>query len=198
MMNDEGMGSLRWARIIISCLLSSIIILHSALPARAQVDTIRAAERTSATPDTGAFHMTKSPLEAILLSAAIPGAGQAYLDQWWKVPIIWGLGGGFLYGAYIQNFRYHYTQDTITNAYARHTPGDSLWAMRNEPVREFYRDDRDKWWIYVGLTYIATLLDAYIAANLYDFDVSNPSPTPIGSFYDPSRQEYGLALRIRF
>lgn len=142
--------------------------------------------------------MTKSPLEAILLSTVIPGAGQVYLDQTWKLPIIYGLLGGFVYGAYIQNVRYNYTQDTITNAYARHTYADTVWAQRNEPVREFYRDDRDKWEIYVALTWIANILDAYIASNLYDFDVSNPAPSPIQSYYDSRRQEYGLAFRIRF
>jgi hypothetical protein len=127
----------------------------------------------------------------------IPGLGQIYLDQTWKAPIIWGIAGGFLYGALIQNFRYHYTGDTVNNAFARHNYKDSLWALQNVSNREFYRDDRDKWWIYLGLSYIATLLDAYIAANLYDFDVSDPRPT-IGSYYDPIDRQGGVLLQIRF
>ncbi len=189
-----------YGRLAISFIIAFILHLSSfILPeaAHAQVDTIHASARNVATPDTGEFHMTKSPLTAVLLSV-IPGGGQVYLDQTWKVPIIWGLIGGFLYGEYIQNFRYHYTQDTITNAYARHTYADTLWAQENEPVREFYRDDRDKWWIYIGLAYIANLLDAYIASHLYDFDVSNPSPSSVQSYYNSDRREYGLALRIRF
>ena len=101
--------------------------------------------------------MTKSPLEATLLSTVIPGAGQVYLGETWKLPILYGLIGGFLYGAIIQNTRYLYTMDTINNAYARHTAADTAWALENVPVREFYRDDRDKWWIYIGITYICLL-----------------------------------------
>src|ERR1044071_1303770 len=78
------------------------------------------AQTDSAKVDTSTFHMTKSPLEAVLLSAVIPGAGQVYLHQTWKVPVIWGIGGAFLYGAYIQNFRYHFMQDSINNAMARY------------------------------------------------------------------------------
>jgi hypothetical protein len=152
--------------------------------------------------DTAGFHMTKSPLKAIVLSALIPGAGQAYLDQWWKVPVIWGIGGAFLYGALKQDYRYHVMQDSVNNALARQKPLDTLWANTYASSREFYRDDRDKWWIYVGLTYLANILDAYIASHLYDFDVSTPPSAsrvaPIGTYYDPYRKEVGLTFRLTY
>ncbi len=154
-------------------------------------DTVR-------TPADSEFHMTKSPLEAVLLSAVIPGAGQVYLDQAWKLPILYGLAGAFFYGAIVQNNRYHWAQDSVSNRYARLTATDSTWAHAWESSREFYRDDRDKWWIYLGLTYIANLLDAYVSANLYDFDVSNPSPAPFESYYDPIERRVTLSYTLRF
>ncbi len=63
---------------------------------------------------------------------------------------------------------------------------------------EFYQNDRDKWWIYLGITYIAQILDAYIAANLYDFDVSNPSPSQFQSYYDPIDRSVGVRFTLRF
>jgi hypothetical protein len=157
------------------------------------------AAASTATTDTGGFHMTKSPLEAILLSAAIPGAGQLYLDQAWKLPIIYGLLGGFFYGEQIQNRRLHETQDEMNGLYAKQTATDSLKADRLQSSREFYRDDRDKWWIYLGITYIVQILDAYIAAHLYDFDVSNPSGgSTIQSYYDPFGGRGGLSYTFRF
>src|SRR5205809_566695 len=127
------------SKYLVVILFSLVILCASA--AHAQSDSVKA--------DTAGFHMTKSPLEAVLLSAVLPGAGQAYLDQWWKVPVIWGVGGAFFYGAYIQNYRYHYMQDSVNNAQARRTVADSAWANTYASSREFYRDDRDKWWIYV-------------------------------------------------
>ena len=158
------------------------------------VDTIRTVT------DTGGFHMTKSPLTAVLLSAVLPGAGQAYLDQYWKVPIIWGVIGGFFYGEQIQNLRYHQAQHSVDTANADTTNGGatgSFFAHAWENAREFYRDDRDKWWIYLGITYIATILDAYIASHLYDFDVSDPAPS-VSSFYNPVSKQVGMSFSTRF
>jgi len=153
---------------------------------------------TAHSVDTVGFHMTKSPLEAVLLSTVVPGLGQLYLGQAWKLPILYGIGGAFFYGVYIQNFRYHYTIDSINNENARKNNRDSGLAVQNAYVREFYRNDRDKWWIYLALTYVANILDAYIGANLYDFDVSDPAPSPIQSYYDPIDRRVGLSFNIKF
>src|ERR1035437_3536160 len=119
MKSSMNHSRVRYGHIALSFIIA--FILHPSsfiLPeaARAQVDSIRAGARHAAAPDTGEFHMTKSPLEAVLLSVVIPGAGQVYLEQTWKLPFIYGLIGGFFYGALIQNTRYLYTQDTINNA----------------------------------------------------------------------------------
>jgi Family of unknown function (DUF5683) len=155
-------------------------------------------DTTVVATDTGAFHMTKSPLEAVLLSAALPGAGQVYLGQTWKLPILYGLIGGFAYGVIIQNHRYHVYMDSAANDFAAETSFDTILGNENINVWEFYQNDRDKWWIYLGLTYIAQILDAYIAANLYDFDVSNPSPSQLQSYYDPVDRSLGLSFTLHF
>ena len=136
--------------------------------------------------------MTKSPLEAVLLSAVLPGAGQVYLDQAWKVPIIWGITGGFLWGALKQNSRYH--EEITLIAQAKNAVDYAVHTER----REYYRDDRDRWWIFASLTYIASLLDSYISANLFDFDVSNSNHTPIGTLLRPDDHSTYLKVRIEF
>jgi hypothetical protein len=153
---------------------------------------------TTQVPVDSEFHMTKSPLEAVLLSAALPGAGQVYLHQTWKVPIIYALAGGFLYGALIQNFRYHEMIDSINARQALGDTADILYAQHFVGPREFYRNDRDKWWIYLGLAYIANVLDAYVSANLYDFDVSTPGSSPFESYYDPIERRGGISLILHF
>ena len=39
-------------------------------------------------------------------------------------------------------------------------------------LREFYRDQRDNFIIYSVILYVVNLIDAYVDAQLYDFDVS--------------------------
>lgn len=116
------------------------------------------------------FIMNKSPWGAVLRSAIIPGWGQYYNESYWKIPLIWGISGWFVY-AYIHNndltikYRDLYNQ-SISN-------GDPNERYRQ--LREFYKDERNLFAIYLGLTYFLNLVDAYVDAHLFDFDVS---PTP--------------------
>jgi hypothetical protein len=145
--------------------------------------------------DTTGFVMHKDPWLAIGLSAALPGAGQVYNEQIWKAPIIFAAFGGCIYGALLQNHRMQYTQDSIDNQICR---GEYALADRYTSVRDFYRDDRDKFYIYAGLVYIANLLDAYISAHLFDFDVSDTKTTPyISAPYTPE-EPWRLGLRMRW
>jgi hypothetical protein len=147
--------------------------------------------------DTNGFRMTKSPAEAVCFSL-VPGGGQLYLDQPWKLPIIYGLLGGFLYGAVTQNVAFHTTTDQINSYLTQRTFTDSLKAEQLVSTREYYRDDCDRWWIYLGITYVAQLLDAYIAAHLYDFDVSNTRASQFQSYYDPMNGHKGITYILRF
>jgi hypothetical protein len=144
--------------------------------------------------DTGHFHMQKSPTLALVLSAVLPGAGQIYTGGWYKAPFILGGIIGCFYGAYLQNTRYHIDIDSVKNQLAR---GDTYNANRYTNQREFYRDDRDKFYIYAALVYIANLLDAYISAHLFDFDVSDPNTASLQA--PQTREEpWRLALHLRF
>jgi hypothetical protein len=154
--------------------LALLIFLCLASPAIAQVDTLRGDVEMA---DSTEFQMTKSPTLALLMSAVVPGAGQVYNGEWWKVPILYALLGGFGYGAYEQNQRYQEAVGNLNIALAEGNAGDEVRWRRS---RDFYRDDRDKWIVYMGLTYVANLIDAYISAHLFDFDVSDPAPMPAG------------------
>ncbi len=145
--------------------------------------------------DTFHFQMTKKPMLALGLSAILPGAGQIYTGEWYLAPVFLGAIGGCLYGAILQNERYHYTKDSVKHQLDR---GDTYNAGRYTAVMEFYRDDRDKWYIYAALSYIANILEAYISAHLYDFDVSDPGPRPYLSAPLKSEEPWRLGVQFRF
>ena len=139
--------------------------------------------------------MQKSPWVALGLSAVLPGAGQVYLGQWYKVPFILGGIGACLGAALYQNDQYLAMADSVRNQAAR---GETETSSRYARAREVYRDDRDKFYIYASIIYIANLIDAYIAAHLYDFDVSDPGTTPYLSL--PMRREdpWRVGINSRF
>lgn len=116
------------------------------------------------------FIMTKSPLTAVLLSAALPGAGQFYNESYWKIPVIAGVGGYLVYEIIQSNNNYSNYADQYA---ASVTPANPQGDARLLSLREFYRDERDRFYIYGALLYLVQLADAYVDAELYDFDVSD-------------------------
>ncbi len=108
------------------------------------------------------FVMQKSPLGAVLRSAVIPGWGQLYNESYWKVPVVWGVAGWFIYNWIDTNNEYIKYRDLYIES------DQGIYLSR----RDFYRDQRDYFAIYLTLTYLLNLVDAYVDAHLFDFTVS--------------------------
>ncbi len=109
---------------------------------------------------------TKSPTKAMLLSAVLPGLGQFYNNSYWKIPIIYGLAGYFVYEYKQSDKNYKYYQDLFIES-VKVSGGD----YRYKRLRDFYRDQRDLFAIYLSVLYLANIVDAYVDAHLYNFDV---------------------------
>ncbi|MEW6701389.1 MAG: DUF5683 domain-containing protein [Bacteroidota bacterium] len=121
--------------------------------------------------DTSKFEMKKSPWEAVLRSAILPGFGQFYNESYWKIPIVWGTLGylGYLWNTnnnFYLRYRDLYSQSLLENKDGFKTYLDG---------REFYKDQRDLVAVFIGLTYLLNLIDAYVDAHLFDFDVTGNS-----------------------
>lgn len=105
--------------------------------------------------------MQKSPWGAVIRSAVFPGWGQIYNESYWKAPVVWGVMGWFVYN-WIDN----------NNKYIDYK---NLYINTNQSIardyRDFYRDQRDQFAIYIVLTYFLNLVDAYVDAHLFDFSV---------------------------
>lgn len=130
--------------------------------------------------DTTLFVPQKSPWGAVLRSAVLPGWGQVYNESYWKVPVFLGIGGWFIYNYLWNDDRYQENkQDYIQTL----NPVD-------RSQRDFYRDQRDEFAIYLGLTYLAMLVDAYVDAQLYDFTVTEDDIT--------NTRQYRVNFRIKF
>ncbi len=108
------------------------------------------------------FVMQKSPWGAVLRSAVIPGWGQLYNESYWKIPLVWGFAGWFVYNWIDTNDEYTKNRDLYIETDQR------IYLLK----RDFYRDQRDNFAIYLVLTYLLNLVDAYVDAHLFDFTVS--------------------------
>jgi Family of unknown function (DUF5683) len=157
MMNLNGYSS--YLRLLIKHIIKIflfLVIICGAVKPQDNVDTLK--------NDT-VFVMQKSAWGSVLRSAVVPGWGQIYNRSYWKAPIVWGIGAWLVYN-WIQNNKYYKTYKDQFSKY----PTDNLQDP-NLLYRNFYRDQRDLFTIYMGLTYLLQLIDAYVDAHLFDFTV---------------------------
>src|SRR5690606_21330513 len=95
-----------------------VLTLLTYFPVRAQTATDTLPESSAEEQDTlelpDRVRQVKDPKVATILSAILPGAGQAYNEKVWKVPIIYG---GIITTAYFVEFnnrRYQKFREALT------------------------------------------------------------------------------------
>jgi hypothetical protein len=118
------------------------------------------------------------PQRATVFSLMLPGLGQAYNRQYWKIPIIYM---GFAFGYYMIN--YNTTQyERFRTAYNIATDNDpetvDEFKGRMTPdnlkyYRDSYRRDRDYAVLLTLVFYVLNAVDANVFAHLKTFDVSD-------------------------
>jgi hypothetical protein len=113
----------------------------------------------------------KSGNLAMLFSAILPGSGQVYAHRYYTIPLIWGFGYYFASSAIKANNQYMDWRAKYSKSVTDTTANQTDVAY-NLSVREFYHNQRDEFIFYVALTYFLNIIDAYVGATLYDFNVS--------------------------
>jgi len=116
--------------------------------------------------------------KAVLLSACLPGAGQAYNRKYWKMPIIYGGYAGLIYLIIDQNKQYRFFQSAykqkLNDPSIEFT--DTRLASNNLLVfkenRDYYRKNRDLFIICIAGLHLLQVLDASVDAHLFDYDIS--------------------------
>jgi len=127
------------------------------------------------------------PSKAIWYSALFPGLGQIYNRRYWKLPIV---GAGITaisyaigwnnkyYVAYTNAYRDFTDTNPNTQSYLKLLPnGSTYYSSSNFTTilknrQQNYRRNRDLSIIGAVGIYLFCILDAYVDAQLYDFDIS--------------------------
>ncbi len=110
--------------------------------------------------------------KATVYSILLPGLGQAYNGEYWKIPIYWGclLGSAHYYYLYRKNFRryksiyYESFEDGYSGPVSQSTA---------EYYKDVYRRYRDYSVLAIVGFYLLQVIDANVFAYMRDFDVSN-------------------------
>lgn len=138
------------------------------------------------------------PMKAVWLGAVIPGAGQIYNRSYWKIPIVYGGFMGCVYAISYTNSRYtEYKQayrdiyydiqqgtfsESPDKSYVALLPegytissmgGASTYQNRLKEWQNASRRQRDLSILATIAVYALSLIDAYVDAQLFNFDISN-------------------------
>ena len=131
------------------------------------------------------------PMRAVWMGTIIPGYGQIYNRAYWKLPIVYGAFMGCAYAISWNNRMYQdYKQayrDILTDTDGTKTSyldmlpdGYTLEMMGGKENytrvlkngNDTYRRYRDLSIVATVLVYALSIIDAYVDAQLYDFDIS--------------------------
>ena len=114
-----------------------------------------------------------SPHKATMYSAMIPGLGQIYNKKYWKLPIIYGLTGVFIYAFDFNNDQYNKYRigyaDIIEGNIENFEGYTEAQVLR---LKDNYRRNRDLNVIVLAGIYILNVVDATVDAHLFDYDIS--------------------------
>ena len=126
--------------------------------------------------DTSKTLVKLNPKKAATLSAILPGLGQIYNKQYWKVPVIYG--GYIVIGHYIKfnNEMYFEFKNAllmeVDGIESTINPFPNFSESLLERNMEFWRRNRDLLIIFSGVYYLLNIVDAHVFAHLNEFNIN--------------------------
>lgn len=194
--------------------LAVVLLLSNDLFAQRNEDDLSVDSTFLFMQDTAVFFNSKSkkdPLKAAMYSAVLPGLGQAYNNQHWKIPIIYG--GGIVFAHLIRKNHKFYNQFRAAsiaisqtapvgtvNPFEVYAPGYYTDSSISRNL-ERYRRDRDYIMILAGAFYLLNIAEAHIAAHLKEFDINEELSVKIHPSFDSSHlfsRSAGLSFTVSF
>lgn len=193
----------RWISVILIAILSLPMMAHEE-------------------PDSVYFHKP-DPLKAVWLGAIVPGAGQIYNKAYWKLPIVYGafMGCGFAiqwnnnrYTSYKTAYIDLYNDQKAgtvsedpSKSYVAVMPdgydmsrlgGEDRWLSILQNQQNIYRRYRDYSILATVIVYALSMIDAYVDAQLFDYDISPDLTLNVEPqiYYDLQHQQKSAELKL--
>lgn len=135
-------------------------------------------KKEPAVKDSARLAIEAMPRHAALKSLMVPGLGQIYNKRWWKVPLVYG---GFVGIGLVFEFNQRYYKVFLKEAQFRElnpqkteNPLYSNYSSQGIiAIKDSYRRNRDLS-VLAGLGFYAiTIIDAYVDAKFFRFDISD-------------------------
>ena len=215
---------------VIIALLAMALTGHAQEEAELVVDTLRTDEVSIMIDSTKQVKLPRdwstwkpNPQRALWLALVLPGAGQIYNRKYWKLPIFYGGFMGCIYALTWNNMMYKdYSQayldlmdtDPSTNSYNKFLHlGVEITEANENRFKQIFKNRKDKYrrwrdmsiFVIIGV-YALSVIDAYVDAELSEFDISKDlslevRPTVIPNYAGGNplqAQSVGLSCCLNF
>lgn len=149
------------------------------------------------------------PQRATRRSALIPGWGQAYNKQYWKIPLVYGVLA-IPASTYVYNNDMYEKTKFAYEAKFKAAQGDNSDVSKIDPklqnlslgslqsYRNIFRRDRDYSIMWMILAWGLNVVDATVSGHLKEFDINNNLSLKMTPFIQPQQQLTGLSLQFHF
>ncbi len=145
-----------------------------------------------------------APSKAAFYSAILPGMGQVYSGNSWKVPLVYAAIGSAVYGYVYNKNEYNKYRGIYKRRIAGYTDDEYIDLIpQNDKIlkgMDFHKRYRDMSFIFIIGTYMLNILEANVSTHLMQFNVNdslsfNPEIT-IKPF--AKSETIGLLVEIKF
>lgn len=183
-------------------MLLTVLYLCSGYLGYAQSTTLPATKKADTLPPKKVLWQP-IPKKAGLYSALIPGMGQVYNRQYWKLPIVYGglgVAGYFL----VRNTKDY---NSLRSAYIRRlSEGNGPYTdeyaniySTTEQVRQLQEDANrilNLTIVFSGVAYMVQVIDAITSAHLRNFDISRDISLQLRPIATPEGAGMGLVMNF--
>lgn len=206
-----------------SLLMDSIYKKEIAEQAELSADSSRVSMKRNASYEIAQTkkRFVPDPQKATWLAVVFPGAGQIYNRKYWKLPIVYGGFIGCLYAFnwnsqmykdYRQGYLDIMDSDPNTKSYEDFFRPGYDFEKNKEYITEVFKKRKDRYRRWRDLSvfafvavYALSVIDAYVDAQLSNFDISddinmtvNPQLMRSGGAIGSDGNYYGLNCNITF
>jgi hypothetical protein len=150
-----------------------------------------------------------SPKKATNRSAILPGLGQAYNKQYWKIPLVYGVLSVPVV-TYVYNNDLYAKTKFAYQARILEANGDNSNVVKIDPTlinlsagslqsyRNIFRKNRDLSIMWFIIAWGINVMDASVSGHLKEFDVSNNLSMQIAPMKADAYQQTGLTLQLKW
>ena len=161
------------------------------------------------------------PDMAVWLAAVVPGLGQIYNRQYWKLPIVYGGAMGLAYAISWNNQMYvdyrkayvdlidnnpdsKFYENVLPKGVVIDSSNKDYYTRTIKNKQDSYQRNRDLCIVCTGVLYLLSMIDAYVDAQMADYDISPDLSLQVApavlppSQYQQTDTSIGLRCKLKF